>query len=231
MKKRSDAVYRQVQQAIVRGRIAPGVRVTEEAIAARMRSSRTPAREALQRLAAEGFLIPRRAGRRLELVVSPLTREDVSELYLGMGALEGVAARTVERMTASARQDLAERLSGANDEFRRVGTSTPDDFEQLFVLHNAFHDLLVRNCAAQRLHALIDRLRPHVDRYEWIYAPTVGPAYDDTFDEHDAICAAVTTGDPDAAESAVVLNWRNGAERLAAALARRGSRGDWLLAS
>jgi DNA-binding GntR family transcriptional regulator len=224
-----DRIYQEVLQAIVRGRLLPGVRVTEEAVALRTHTSRTPAREALQRLTAEGFLVPRGAGKRLELVVPPLTGADVSELYLGMGALEGVAARAVESLAPAQRARLVDRLSAANDAFKDIGTRTPNDYPRLFELHNAFHDFIVRDCAGPRLSGLIDQLRPHVDRYEWIYAPTVGPSYDDTFDEHDSICAAFAFGDADAAESAVVNNWRNGAERLMAALSRAGSRGDWLL--
>ncbi len=224
-----DRIYFEVLQAIVRGRLLPGVRVTEEAVALRTETSRTPAREALQRLTAEGLLIPRGSGKRLELVVPPLTGTDVAELYLGMGALEGVAARAVESLTPARRAKLVDQLSAANDAFKDIGTRTPDDYAKLFELHSAFHDLIVRECAGARLRGLIEQLRPHVDRYEWIYAPTVGPNYNDTFDEHDSICAAIAFGDADATESAVVNNWRNGADRLMAALSKAGSRGDWLL--
>ncbi|HUF51275.1 MAG TPA: GntR family transcriptional regulator [Longimicrobiales bacterium] len=224
-----DAVYERVRDAIVWGRIAPGARLTEERIAARTQASRTPVREALQRLASEGFLIARRSGSRTELVVSPLTRTDVLELYYAVGALEGVASRGVADLSGAELAVLTERLAAANEEFRAAGASTPDDYSKIFVLHNAFHDVLVEECAGQRLQSMLAQMRPHVNRYEWIYAPVVGPPYDVTFDEHDAIIAAVATGDPDATEAAVEQNWRLGAARLLAAFERRGAKGDWLL--
>ena len=57
--------YEGLKTMIVRGRIAPGLRLTENDIAARMAVSRTPAREALRRLRADGLLVVRDAGRRV----------------------------------------------------------------------------------------------------------------------------------------------------------------------
>ena len=34
---------------------------------------------------------------------------------------------------------------------------------------------------------MIEMVRPQVERYEWVYAPLVGPGYEATFDEHQAI--------------------------------------------
>ena len=53
---RPDAVYERLQDLIIRGRLAPGVRVVENDIAARLGVSRTPVREAILKLADEGLL-------------------------------------------------------------------------------------------------------------------------------------------------------------------------------
>ena len=219
--------YERLRELIIRGRLAPGTRVVETEVATRLGVSRTPVREAIQRLHREGFLVALAPGLRTQLVVAPLTRDDVEELYLIMGSLEGAAARGVERLTAGARRSLARDLRAANLVFEKEGRSRPVDFDRLFDLHNAFHGRLMDACAGPRLHALLDSVRPQVDRYEWIYAPLVGPDFAETMQEHLAIVRAVREGDAVAAEEAVRANWRNGAARLSEVIDRVGARGDW----
>jgi len=101
------------------------------------------------------------------------------------------------------------------------------DLDELFELHNAFHDEIVRTCATPRLRELIDRVRPQVDRYEFVYAPLVGPNHEETFEEHAAIIRTMRDGTAAAAESAVRANWLNSAERLQRAMSRTGPRGAW----
>src|SRR5256885_11920294 len=64
---RPDVVYERLQDLIIRGRLAPGVRVVENDIAARLGVSRTPVREAIQRLHQEGMLRATAVARRTEL--------------------------------------------------------------------------------------------------------------------------------------------------------------------
>ena len=221
------SIYEQLRDLIIRGRLAPGVRVIETDIAARIGVSRTPAREAIQRLHQEGFLVEHAPGLRTQLVVAPLTQKDVEELYLIMGSLEGAAARTIGQFELGARRSLARDLRAAHLEFEKEGRSRPIDFDRLFDLHNAFHRCLTDACAGPRLRALLDAVRPQVDRYEWVYAPLVGPDFGETTQEHLAIVRAVRDGGPDAAEEAVRANWRNGAARLSGVIERVGTRGDW----
>ena len=61
-------------------------------------------------------------------------------------------------------------------------------------------------------------MRPRLDRYEWLYAPLIGPDFTATFSEHAAIVSAVRAGGAAAAERAVRANWFNGGDRLAAVL-------------
>lgn len=225
--RREVSIYEQLRDLIIRGRLAPGTRVIEADVATRLGVSRTPAREAIQRLHQEGFLTVVAPGLRTQLVVAPLTQEDVQELYLIMGSLEGAAARTVGDLAPGVCRTLARDLRAANVEFEKEGRIRPVDFDRLFDLHNAFHQCLIDICAGPRLRALLDAVRPQVDRYEWIYAPLVGPDFKDTIEEHLAIIRAIREGQADAAEEAVRANWRNGAARLSRVIDRIGARGDW----
>jgi len=74
---------------------------------------------------------------------------------------------------------------------------------------------------------LIALTRSLVDRYEFVYAPLVGGDHAETFIEHREIVRAVRDGSASIVEAALRRNWINGGERLGAAMARLGPRGDW----
>jgi len=98
----SDA-YLQLKDEILSNRMAPGFQAPEPEIAIRLGMSRTPVREALIRLEAEGLveLIPRRGAR-----VLPLRAEDMREIYEILTSLESDAAAALARRNLSA-SDLA----------------------------------------------------------------------------------------------------------------------------
>jgi DNA-binding GntR family transcriptional regulator len=227
---RGAGALESLRALIIRGRISPGSRLSENEVAARLGVSRTPAREALKRLQAEGFLLQTNQGRRIELAVRPLTTGDLSDAYLVMAALEGAAARTVAAMPDAGRTALARTLEDATRRFQAAAEQDPRPFEKMFDLHNAFHALIAVRATGPRLRSLIDQIRPHVERYEWIYAPFVGPEkYGETFEEHAAMVRAIAEGNADAAERATRRNWRNSAARLLRAVEGAGQRGDWIV--
>ncbi len=223
----SLAVYEQVRALIVRGRLLPGARVTEGDVAQELRVSRTPAREALRRLQQERLLVPAGAsdGAKVRLAVAPMTAGEARELYTAAGALEGVAARNVADRDAGERSALTAALAGAQAAFRREATKRAPGWDRLFELHHAFHAALRTGLAGPRLRALLDGLRPHLDRYEYFYGRLHESGFEATFEEHDAIVAAVGSGHADLAERAVRANWFNGADRLAKVVQRADEAG------
>jgi DNA-binding GntR family transcriptional regulator len=212
--------YRRIRALIVRGRLAPDTRVSEAELAARFGISRTPARHAIHRLLAEGLLAAAGGGARPRVAVPPVSAADAEELYQAAGALEGVAARRVGALAAGARRALAAEMARRERAFREASRQRPIDFDLLFERHNAVHDALLDACAGPATRALLDALRPRLDRYEWMYAPLLGPDHAETFREHDAIVRAVRKGDAAACERAVRANWFSGGARLARALGR-----------
>ncbi len=223
----SLAAYDKVRALIVRGRLLPGTRVTEADVATELRISRTPAREALRRLQQERLLVPTGAsdGAKVRLAVAPMTAGEARELYTAAGALESVIARNVTDHDADERLELAAELARAQAAFRREATKRAPDWDRLFELHHAFHEVLRSRLAGPRLRLLLDGLRPHLDRYEYFYGRLQGSGFEATFEEHDAIVAAIETGRADAAERAVRANWFNGADRLAGIVRRAGEAG------
>ena len=223
----SLAIYDRVRALIVRGRLLPGTRVTEADVAKELGVSRTPAREALRRLQQERLLVPTGAsdGAKVRLAVAPMTAGEARELYTAAGALEGVIVRNVTEHDAGERLALAAELATAQAAFRREATRRTPDWDRLFELHHAFHGLLRTRLAGPRLRLLLDGLRPHLDRYEYFYGRLQASGFEATFDEHDAIVAAIESGRADAAERAVRANWFNGADRLETIVQRAGEAG------
>jgi DNA-binding GntR family transcriptional regulator len=111
---RADYVYERLRDAISDGRIAGGERVREEEVARQLGVSRTPVREALQRLQQRGILI---LGPGRGLMVAQLSRQQIIELYAVREVLEGSAARFAARHATPAEiatlYELQEQLATA----------------------------------------------------------------------------------------------------------------------
>jgi DNA-binding GntR family transcriptional regulator len=215
-------VYQRLRSLIVRGRLGPGARVTESGVATDLRVSRTPVREALHHLVRDGLLMPVNGGGggRTRLVVAPMEAATLIELYRLAGALEGLAARELALLSPADRARLARQLGTAERAFRREAAHRPVDYDRLFQRHDAVHRTLIDACAGAEVRAALDSIRPRLDRFEWYYAPLVGPDLQATYREHAAIIRAARGGTAQSIEQAVRANWFNGAVRLARALAR-----------
>ena len=224
---RPNQVYARLRTLIIRGRIGPGVRIVENDIAERLGVSRTPAREAILRLYREGFLVATDTTRRVELAVAPLTRDDLVDLYRIMGALEGSASRGLELLAEARRRELVRDLKDLESRFESAAGEKKIDYAQVFERHNAFHERLMAACAAPRHRVLLETVRPQVERYEWVYAPLVGPDYSATFAEHEDIIKAVRDGSAKRIRRAIAANWDMGAARLAIVIGEAGPKGDW----
>lgn len=209
--------YEELRALIVSGRLPPGARIAEEPLAEWLGLSRTPVREALQRLRQQRLLVEvgGGAGVRVRLAVAPLKRDQMQELYGLAGALEAAAARGLAAWNERDRVRLARELERIDKSFAVEAAKIPLDFDRLFETHDAFHRELTRHVIGPETAALLQTIRPHLDRYEWFYAPLTGPDFSATQAEHRAIIDALRAGTPHRLERAVQANWENGATRLA----------------
>jgi DNA-binding GntR family transcriptional regulator len=85
-----DLVHQQIVEALVTGRFAGGEELNEVSLASQFQVSRTPVREALRRLAAEGLVVNQR---NRQTTVVEMSRRDVTETYQVRQVLEASAAR------------------------------------------------------------------------------------------------------------------------------------------
>lgn len=105
------AVYDRVRAAIVEGRYPPGARLVEQRLAEELDVSRTPVREAVRRLEAEGLVV---VERNRGAHVRPLDEAEIADLYEVRARLEAYGAEL-----AAERADDADRVAirSAADEF------------------------------------------------------------------------------------------------------------------
>jgi DNA-binding GntR family transcriptional regulator len=229
VRRSQSQVYDQLRDLVVTGQIAPGSRLLEAEVASQLRVSRTPAREAMRRLAQEGLAQSVGAGKRRQMAVAPVTRADLADLFLIVGSLEGVAGRGVIALSPAERRSLAAQLAALNARFTALARARSRDFPRFFEAHDAFHRCFVEQCASERLRHLLDAVRPQVKRYELLYASVVGRDFSESLAEHRAIIAAFRSGTAEAVEGAIRRNWSNSANRLVAGSAPAGIRdlGDY----
>jgi DNA-binding GntR family transcriptional regulator len=158
-----EKAYVYIQQKIADGTLAAGRGVSELLLAKDLGSSRTPIREAMNQLAAEGLLEQNASG---GMAVAQLTREDIVELYELREALEVFAVGKIARVPL--RPSDKERLQRLVDEIQSLQKELEKrkelalDAEQMrrFIACDfGFHALLVSMADNSRLQKVINDTR------------------------------------------------------------------------
>ena len=140
----SESATTLIREAIVDGRLAPGMRLKEVALARSFQISRTPVREALRELQREGLVetTPNRGA-----AVRTYTVDDLSEIYALRALLEGHAARRAAQwMDTDTLQALRTMCTGfAELRARRASV------QELVRANVAFHDAVMDAAKSRRL--------------------------------------------------------------------------------
>ena len=111
------AVYQQLRERIVRGRLAPGSRLVEREVAARLGVSRTPVRAALERLRQEGYIVATGSALLARATVAPLTNDDAREIHMIVAQIEGLAAREAAGKPKAVRLMMTRDMRQLNAQF------------------------------------------------------------------------------------------------------------------
>jgi DNA-binding GntR family transcriptional regulator len=150
----AEDLYAQLRADILDGRLGPGERLVEESIAQQASVSRTPVREALRKLEADGLIQVSGRG----LVVAGVDAADLVELSTVREALEGLAANiaTVRRSDV----DVA-TLEQIVDEARQAAGT--EDVIALVTLDHLFHEAVWRASGNRYLANLLGTLRARIE--------------------------------------------------------------------
>lgn len=150
----SDDLATALRESIVDGQLAAGQRVNEVRVAASLGVSRTPLREALAALAAEGALtcIPRRG-----FFVRELTPDEARDIY-PIRAILDPAALTQSGLPSQERLALLDRLNRA--------LASSEEVERAIELDDAWHLELYADCTNAALMELIHQFMRRTRRYE-----------------------------------------------------------------
>lgn len=127
----SDEAYRRIRQMLMDGALPPNTVIPEMSLAKDLGISRTPVREGLRRLQAEGLMkkIPNRG-----FLVVELSRDELRDVYSVRAVLEGLAseqaAERAGRVDVARLEDLMEAMSGTLEE---------ENYSKLSELNREFH--------------------------------------------------------------------------------------------
>lgn len=190
-----DSAVAAVRELILSGTYAPGSRLGEAELATTLGVSRTPVREALRHLAAEGLveLVPNKGAR-----VIAWTPAELDQVFELRAQVEGFAARqAAQRIGAEALAEL-ERLATEHAQATRVGHSR--DLQRVYELNAAFHAGVVEAAGGTSLQGVIGSLVHTVVLHRTLHT------FDDAAMErssrhHLELVDALRARDPDWAES------------------------------
>lgn len=150
----SAAAFHRLREAILRGQISMGTRINELELASAWNVSRTPIRDALRRLEAEGLVqaVPGRG-----VVVPGLSPAEGDELYELREILEGRAARrAAERSTGEFHARLNALIKGFGSAIKQ------GDFDQMIAIDSDLHAGIAAMSGNSRLERAIETIRAQV---------------------------------------------------------------------
>ncbi|MBB5043938.1 GntR family transcriptional regulator [Shinella fusca] len=188
-----DDIHDVIRDEIITLRLMPGAKVSENELARRFNTSRTPVREALLRLVDEGLVevwpqrgtlitpISLQAVRRARFV-----REAIEVAVFRKAAIEGLSAAVLAQLDAI----MAEQDAAREDPVR---FTEADD---------AFHRAFANGIAVGDIWTVLEREKAQFDRLRFLSLPNVTPV-SVLIEQHEKMIAAVRARDPDAAEKAV----------------------------
>ena len=143
-----------LRSLVLSGVYGEGQRLPEVAVAKRLGTSRTPLRQAMDRLVAEGLLARIETG---GCRVATFSREDIADAIELRGVIEGTAARiAAERGVAASLLNLAHEVLDRIDE--ALNDTNGLDFDQYFKRNAQFHTLISQFPASPLIQREIERV-------------------------------------------------------------------------
>ncbi len=188
---RKDLVATSIRDSILRGRFRPGEKLDQQLIADELSVSRSPVREALRALDAEGLitLIPNRGA-----IVTERSMADLEELYFTRGVIEGMA---IQRSAPLMDEKTLWQLDGIFESAERT-----NDYGELLALNNDFHMLTYSTYDQPFIIDYVQQLRDLAAPYNRLYLDSAG-SVQAAWKDHRRIYEACKKRDGNLAKKAV----------------------------
>lgn len=186
---RKDLVANRIRNRILRGSFKPGDKLDQVLIADDLNVSRSPVREALRMLEAEGLItsIPNRGA-----VVTERSLDELKELYFTRSLVEGIAA---ERAVPHLDKKTIDRLDSI-----LYAATLSSDYQELLTLNNEFHMRIYESIEQPFLTIYIQQLRNMAAPYNRLYLDSEG-SLQQAWADHRKIFEACVQGDARKARS------------------------------
>jgi DNA-binding GntR family transcriptional regulator len=184
-----QAVYDTLAEMIASGSLKPGQHLVESELAEHLGVSRQPIREALQRLAVDGWVELRPA---YGAYVHIPTAEEVAQLLGVRAVLEAYSAREAAQHATTERIARLRQLYEAG-----IAALAADDEGGLVTANSGLHAYIVQMSGNRVLAELIAQVERRV---RWYYTPIARPRGKEAWHEHDDLIRALGDGNADLAE-------------------------------
>jgi len=186
-----ERAYRQIKTDVLAGIHAIGARLKEEELAEQTGVSRTPVREALRRLNAEGLVdfTPHQGA-----YVATWSSQDIEEIFGLRAVLESHGVRLATTRISDRQIDEMERLADAVE--AAAESAEGPDMERIPQLNDRFHKIILGAAGNKRLVRLLSGIveMPVVLRTYSVYTPE---QLRRSFNHHRELIAALRARDPD----------------------------------
>ncbi|WP_145145792.1 GntR family transcriptional regulator [Roseomonas gilardii] len=181
-----DILVGGIRELVEKGDLQPGQKIPEQQLCERFGVSRTPLREALKVLAAEGMLElrPRRGA-----IVASISHADIDELFPIMGALEALAGEMLCRRITDAEISQLQRLHERMQRQYEKG-----DEPGYLASNRQFHEKLFEFCGNATLRNLYVQILLRIRSFRFVVRKT-SEQWRQAMDEHRLIMAAVAARD------------------------------------
>ena len=191
--------YLHIQQLIASGKLAAGSGISELTLAKELASSRTPIREAMNQLAAEGFLEQSSGG---GMAVARLHRDDIIELYDLREALEvysvgRIAALPLRPADKDRLQQLIDEIPKLQAELESSGERELNgtQMERFLACDLGFHALLMSMTQNQRMQKIVNETRLLIRIFALRQRGHEAPRLESIYQYHQSVLDAVAMQD------------------------------------
>ena len=187
-----EKVYLALEEQILSRKLCAGESITEMKLSKALGVSRTPVREALQRLDREGLikLVPNKGA-----VVLGISEQDLIDIYKIRMRLEGLASRIAAENTD---EDLCKKL-GDNVDLTAFYMEK-GDIEKVKDLDSSFHDIIYCSCKSRMLGKILSELHRYIASYRKL-SRAVDGRIEKSLAEHREIYEAIKEGNADGADA------------------------------